>query len=90
VTADALHTQRAHAHFLVEQKDAHYAFPVKKNQPIPYAQLKTLPWDKATAKFYDRSHGNGRLETRTVQVLTSPPSASTSRTPRRSSATGPA
>ncbi|MET9905411.1 hypothetical protein ABZZ74_01135 [Streptomyces sp. NPDC006476] len=81
MTADALHTQRAHAHFLVEQKDAHYAFPVKKNQPIPYAQ---------TAKFYDRSHGNGRLETRTVQVLTSPPSASTSRTPRRSSATGPA
>ncbi|MEV6024062.1 transposase [Streptomyces sp. NPDC052036] len=42
VTADALHTQRAHAHFLVEQKDAHYAFTVK-NQPILYAQLKTCP-----------------------------------------------
>ena len=70
VTADALHTQRAHAHFLVEQKDAHYAFTVKKNQPILYTQLKTLPWDKATAKFYDRSHGHGRLETRVVQLLT--------------------
>lgn len=51
VTADALHTQRAHAGFLVEQKQAHYAFTVKKNQPILYAQLKNLPWDKATAKF---------------------------------------
>jgi predicted transposase YbfD/YdcC len=70
VTADALHTQRAHAHFLVEQKQAHYAFTVKKNQPILYTQLKTLPWDKATAKFYDRSQGHARLETRVVQVLT--------------------
>ncbi|MEU0075022.1 transposase [Streptomyces sp. NPDC006332] len=70
VTADALHTQRAHAHFLVEQKDAHYSVTVKKNQPILYTQLKSLPWDKATAKFYDRSHDHGRLETRVVQVLT--------------------
>jgi len=68
VTADALHTQRAHAHLLVEQKNVRYAFTVKKNQPILYAQLKTLPWDKALAKFYDRSHGHGRLETRVVQV----------------------
>jgi predicted transposase YbfD/YdcC len=66
----ALHTQRAHAHFLVEQKDAHYAFTVRKNQPKLYAQLKTLPWGKATAKFYDRSHGHGRLETWVVRVLT--------------------
>ncbi|WP_157881523.1 ISAs1 family transposase [Streptomyces phaeochromogenes] len=70
VAADALHTQRAHARFLVEEKRAHYAFTVKMNQPILYAQLKTLPWDKATAKFYDRSHGHVRLETRVVQVLT--------------------
>ncbi|MFE9308079.1 ISAs1 family transposase [Streptomyces sp. NPDC006706] len=70
ITADALHTQRAHAHFLVEQKQAHCAFTVKKNQPTLYAQFSTLPWHKATAKFYDRSHGHGRLETRVVQVLT--------------------
>ncbi|MCN9243979.1 ISAs1 family transposase [Streptomyces sp. RY43-2] len=70
VTADALHTQRAHAHFLIEQKQAHYAFTVKKNQPTLHAQLKTLPWHEATAKFYDRSHGHGRLETRVVQALT--------------------
>jgi hypothetical protein len=32
VTADALHTQRGHAEFLVAQKNAHYIFIVKKNQ----------------------------------------------------------
>jgi predicted transposase YbfD/YdcC len=56
VTAHALHTQRPHARFLVEQKDARYALTVKKNQPILYAHLKTLPWGEATAKRYDGSH----------------------------------
>jgi len=32
VTADALHTQRDHARHLVEDKKAHYAFTVKRNQ----------------------------------------------------------
>ncbi|MGW3742118.1 ISAs1 family transposase [Streptomyces sp. NPDC005146] len=70
VTADALHTQRDHARFLVEVKKAHYAFTVKRNQKGLYEQLRTLPWGKATAKFYDRSIGHGRLETRVVQALT--------------------
>lgn len=70
VTADALHTQRDHARFLVEGKKAHYAFTVKKNQKGLYEQLRTLPWQKATAKFYDRTTGHGRLETRVVQALT--------------------
>jgi hypothetical protein len=33
VTADALHTQRDHARFLVEEKNADYVFIVKGNQP---------------------------------------------------------
>jgi DDE family transposase len=33
VTADALHTQRELAHFLVESKEADYVFTVKDNQP---------------------------------------------------------
>ncbi|WP_461092307.1 ISAs1 family transposase, partial [Streptomyces incanus] len=70
VTADALHTQRDHARFLVQAKKAHYAFTVKKNQKGLYEQLRTLPWGEATAKFYDRSTGHGRLETRVVQALT--------------------
>ncbi|WTK75634.1 ISAs1 family transposase [Streptomyces sp. NBC_01261] len=70
VTVDALHTQRDHARFLVQAKKAHYAFTVKKNQKGLYDQLRALPWGEATAKFYDRSTGHGRLETRVVQALT--------------------
>ncbi|UXX97381.1 ISAs1 family transposase [Streptomyces sp. AD2-2] len=70
VTADALHTQRDHARFLVEDKKAHYAFTVKGNQKGLHHQLRALPWTKASAKFYDRTEGHGRLETRVVQALT--------------------
>ncbi len=35
-----------------------------------YEQLRTLPWSEATAKFYDRTPGHGRKETRVVQALT--------------------
>ncbi|MEU5307001.1 ISAs1 family transposase [Streptomyces noursei] len=70
VTADALHAQHDHAVFLVEVKEAHYMFTVKKNQPTLHERLRTLPWERATAKFYDRSLGHGRRETRVVQVLT--------------------
>ncbi|MFC5201769.1 ISAs1 family transposase [Streptomyces kaempferi] len=70
VTADALHTQREHARYLVEEKKAHYAFTVKRNQPNLYALLKALPWNEARARYYDCSRGHGRLETRVVQALT--------------------
>lgn len=43
ITADALHTQREHAEFLLTQKDAHYILVVKKNQPSLYSQVKGLP-----------------------------------------------
>jgi predicted transposase YbfD/YdcC len=70
VTADALHAQRGHARFLVEDKKAHYALCVKKNQAGLYERLHTLPWTEVTAKVYNRSEGHGRKETRVVQVLT--------------------
>jgi predicted transposase YbfD/YdcC len=70
VTADALHCQRDHARFLVEEKKAHYVFTVKRNQKNLHRQLAALPWDKASAKFYDRTAAHGRLETRVVQALT--------------------
>ncbi|MER7960224.1 ISAs1 family transposase [Streptomyces sp. NPDC096030] len=70
VSADALHTQRETARFLVEDKKAHYLFTVKLNQPTLYARCRSLPWEKATAKYYDRTGGHGRKETRVIQVLT--------------------
>lgn len=70
VTGDALHTQRGHARFLVETKKAHYAFTVKRNQKNLHGQMRSLPWPQTTAKYYDRTEGHGRKETRVVQVLT--------------------
>ncbi|MEV0738035.1 ISAs1 family transposase [Streptomyces sp. NPDC050549] len=70
VTADALHCQRDHARFLVKEKKAHYAFTVKRNQKNLHRQLTVLPWQKASAKFYDRTDAHGRLETRVVRALT--------------------
>ncbi|WP_433499792.1 ISAs1 family transposase [Sphaerimonospora sp. CA-214678] len=68
ITADALHTQREHAAFLVEQKQAHYIFTVKKNQPALYKQLKTLPWRQVEIGHTETVHGHGRTEKRQVKV----------------------
>lgn len=70
VTADALHTQRAHARFLVEEKKAHYLLVVKANQPGLQRRLRSLPWKDVTARRYDREIGHGRRETRVTRVLT--------------------
>jgi hypothetical protein len=44
VTADALHTQREHADWLVTAKHAAYLLIVKANQPTLHQQLRRLPW----------------------------------------------
>jgi predicted transposase YbfD/YdcC len=70
VTADAMHTQRGHAQFLVSQKKAHYILIVKKNQPGLYAQLKNLPWRNIPAAARQRDRGHGREEHRTLKTAT--------------------
>lgn len=70
VTADALHTQRAHARFLVEEKQAHFLLVIKANQSGLLRQLRALPWKHATARRYDRETGHGRKETRSTRALT--------------------
>ena len=42
VTADALHTQTETARYLVEDKQAHYVFTVKDNQPTLKADIASL------------------------------------------------
>ncbi|MER7577815.1 hypothetical protein [Streptomyces sp. NPDC126514] len=42
VAADALHTQRDHARFLVEENNAHYLWVVKANQPRLHRRLRSL------------------------------------------------
>jgi hypothetical protein len=41
VTADAMHTQKDFARFLIEEKEADYIFIVKENQPTLLDDLKT-------------------------------------------------
>jgi hypothetical protein len=72
ITADAMHTQREHARFLVSDKKAHYILVVKKNQPSLYAQVKNLLWRHIHIPAGDRqrSRGHGREEHRTLQAAT--------------------
>jgi hypothetical protein len=44
VTADALHTQREHADWLITHKHAAYLLIVKANQPALRQRLATQPW----------------------------------------------
>jgi predicted transposase YbfD/YdcC len=70
VTADALHTQREHADWLVSHKHAAYVLMVKANQPVLHQQLKALPWREVPVADHTRDRGHGRAETRRLQVTT--------------------
>jgi predicted transposase YbfD/YdcC len=70
VTADAMHTQREHAEFLITGKHAHYILVAKKNQPGLYAQLKNLPWRNIPISDTQRNRGHSRQEHRTLQAAT--------------------
>lgn len=66
VTADALHTTRDHARYLVE-RGGHYVFTVKENQHRLYGLLDSLPWHEIpTCTTEDSDHG--RTERRTIQL----------------------
>jgi predicted transposase YbfD/YdcC len=70
ITADAMHTQRDHAEFLIQDKKAHYIFIVKKNQPGLHAQLRNLPWRQIPVLARQRNRGHGREESRTLKAVT--------------------
>jgi predicted transposase YbfD/YdcC len=70
VTADALHTQREHADWLVAHKHAAYLLLVKANQPTLHQQLKALPWRDIPVADRTSDRGHGRAETRRLQVTT--------------------
>jgi predicted transposase YbfD/YdcC len=72
VLADALHTQRETARFIVQDKHADYVFTVKENQPGLFAAIDALPWEQAKIAHTGEDRGHGRKETRTTQVLPAP------------------
>jgi len=66
ITADALHTQRKLATYLVERQ-AHYHFSVKANQPTLQADIELLFRDRGQAHFTQTTAGeHGRIETRRI------------------------
>ena len=69
VTADAQHTNRAAAEFLVTVKHAHYLFIVKGNQPTLHARCARLPWHNVPALDRTRDRGHGRIELRTLKAV---------------------
>jgi predicted transposase YbfD/YdcC len=70
VTADALHTQHAHADWLVTAKHAAYLLVVRANQPTLHQQLRRLPWRDIPVVDETRNRGHGRVELRRLQVAT--------------------
>jgi predicted transposase YbfD/YdcC len=68
VTADQLHTQRAHATYL-HQQGAHYVFTVGENQPRLYTALDALPWKDIAIEHATLDRGHGRIEVRTIKTL---------------------
>ncbi len=69
VTADALHTQRAHVEYLTG-RGADWVFTAKGNQPTLLAALKALPWGQVDVAHETRGKAHGRLEWRSMKIVT--------------------
>ena len=72
LTADAGHTVRAHATFIVTELLAHYVMTVKENTPKTYAGIDALPWTNIAISHRSVDVGHGRREVRTIQVQDAP------------------
>jgi predicted transposase YbfD/YdcC len=68
VTADAVHTNRNHADYL-HHRGGHYLLSAKLNQPTLLRRLRVLPWTQIGVAGRERGRGHGRVETRTVSVV---------------------
>ncbi len=67
ITADALLTQRKLAEYLVEQRNAHYHFTVKANQPTLLENVARLFQERNHPDFVEHTPpDHGRIETRKI------------------------
>jgi predicted transposase YbfD/YdcC len=69
ITADALHAQVAHLEYL-HKRGAHLLVCVKGNQPTLRRTLKGQPWADIPVGHTESNRGHGRIEHRTVKVVT--------------------
>ncbi len=71
VTVDAMHTQTATAKLICGTLKSHYLMIVKPNQPKLLARIQALPWAQIPLTHSEDSQpAHGRIETRTLKVLT--------------------
>ncbi|TDE20443.1 ISAs1 family transposase [Actinomadura sp. 6K520] len=70
VTADALHTVRDHAAWLVDTKSAHYIVIVKSKIPAPSPAAQAPPVARVQMGDRTRDRAHGRDETRRLKVCT--------------------
>jgi predicted transposase YbfD/YdcC len=71
ITADALLTQRAFAAYLVEDRQAHYHFTVKGNQPQLFEDIRLYFEDRQQPDFVaGPCLEHGRIETRRIWTTT--------------------
>ena len=71
VTADALLTQRKLADYLVTERQAHYHFTVKGNQPGVLQDLELYFQDRKQPQFIEHAPpDHGRIETRKIWTTT--------------------
>ncbi|WP_421648852.1 ISAs1 family transposase, partial [Mycobacterium marinum] len=70
VTVDAMHTQTATAKLICATLKSHYLMIVKSNQAKLLARITALPWAEVPTTATDDSRGHGRVEKRTLQILT--------------------
>ena len=69
ITADALHTQTAHARYL-QERGAYYVFTVKGNQPSLHNEMRQLPWDHVPEGHRSVETKNGRRTIRIIKCVT--------------------
>ena len=70
ISADALLTQRRFARYLVEDRQAHYHFTVKGNQPRLLEDLTLYFQDRKEPDATSVDGGHGRIETRKIWIST--------------------
>jgi predicted transposase YbfD/YdcC len=71
ITADALLTQRRIARYLLEQRNAHYLFTVKENQPTLLADIRLHFQGRGEPDFREPfTLQHGRLESRAIWTTT--------------------
>lgn len=71
ITADALLTQRKFASYLVDDRQAHYHFTVKANQPQLLQDIALYFEPRKQPDFVEKTTlGHGRIETRRIWITT--------------------